>query len=192
MRERIASLWALRPLPPRVARFYFRARRTAARSGDSFSLPSVTRPHDLALLIDLARGRREVVEVGTGTAWTAIALALADRRRRVTTYDPVARPEREHYLALVPDSVRARIEFVEAGGEAGPRGTRPGLLFVDSSHEREETVATFRAWEPALPPGAVVAFHDYGEEDYPGVTKAVGELGLEGEVHGPLFVWRKP
>ena len=192
MRERIASLWALRPLPARVARFYFRARRAAARSGDPFSLPSVTRPGDLALLIDLARGRREVVEIGTGTAWTAIALALADRGRSVITYDPVARPERERYLALVPDSVRERIEFVEAGGEAGPRDARPGLLFIDSSHERDETLATFRAWEPALPPGAVVAFHDYGEDDYPGVTEAVGELGLEGEVHGPLFVWRKP
>jgi hypothetical protein len=35
------------------------------------------------VLLSAARGRRRVVELGTGTAWTAISLALADQRRGV-------------------------------------------------------------------------------------------------------------
>jgi predicted O-methyltransferase YrrM len=185
---------ALRRLPPRVAWFYLRARRLAARTGDEFSIRSVARPFELGELLKLAKGRTAVVEVGTGTAWTAIALALADRNRRVATYDPIVRPERERYLDLVSKSVSARIEFLEAGGEGGPAhdGAPAQFLFLDSSHERQETLDTFRAWEPVLAPGAIVAFHDYGAEAYPGVAEAVEELGLRGEVVGPLFLWRKP
>jgi predicted O-methyltransferase YrrM len=185
---------ALRRLPPRVAWFYFRARRVAADREDDFSIRSVARPFELGQLIKLAKGKKDVVEIGTGTAWTAIALALADGNRSVATYDPITRPERNRYLDLVPGSVRARIQFLEAGGEGGPKhgGGPAELLFLDSSHERQETLDTFRAWEPALAPGAVIAFHDYGAEAYPGVKQAIDELGLEGEVLGPLFLWRKP
>ena len=42
-----------------------------------------------------------------------------------------------------------------------------------------------------LSPGGVIAFHDYDDEDYPGVTEAVRELGLQGEARGHLYVWRK-
>jgi hypothetical protein len=68
------------------------------------------------------------------------------------------------------------------------------MLFIDSTHEREGTLEEFRAWEPRLEPGAVVAFHDYAHADFPGVAEAVFELGLrgEGEVRGGLFVWRAP
>jgi cephalosporin hydroxylase len=65
-------------------------------------------------------------------------------------------------------------------------------VFIDSSHLREETMATFRTFEPVLSPGGVVAFHDWDDDDYPGVTAAVRALGLEGEARGHLFVWRKP
>lgn len=194
MRTGLRKHIALRRLPPRVAWFYFRARRLAAASDDDFSIRSVARPFELGQLIRLARGKKNVVEIGTGTAWTAIALALADRDRSVATYDPITRTERNRYLDLVPGSVRARIQFIEAGGEGGPKhgGGPAELLFLDSSHERQETLDTFRAWEPALAPGAVVAFHDYGAEAYPGVKEAIEELGLEGEVRGPLFLCRKP
>jgi predicted O-methyltransferase YrrM len=180
-----------RRLPPRVAWFRVRARRVAARSGDEFSRVSAMRTDELGRLLRLARGRRNVVELGTGTAWTAIALALADRRRRVLSYDPIARGERERYLALAGASARERIELLELPGEAGPpAGSPPAeLVFIDSSHEREETLAAFSAWSGHLTPGGVVAFHDYAEPLYPGVTEAVEELGLRGEVFGHLFIW---
>jgi predicted O-methyltransferase YrrM len=198
--RRVAALATLRRnlvllrLPPRVAIFYSRARRTAAQSGDTWSLHSATGPASLAVILRLARGRRRVVEIGTGTGWTTVALALADRERRVVSFDPTERPERERYLRLAGPEAEARIELVAGGGEDGPgeRRWRPDMLFVDGSHERELTVRAFESWRGALEPGAIVAFHDYENPAYPGVTEAIGDLGLSGEAVGDVFVWRAP
>lgn len=180
-----------RVLPPKVAWFRARAGRIAKRIGDDFTLLSVTRADELGRLIALARGRRHVVELGTGTAWTTVSLALADPARQVVSYDPVVWDTRERYLEL-GGSARERVSLVQQRGEAGPRpgDPPPELLFIDSSHDREQTLAEFTAWRAALAPGAVVAFHDYDEPAYPGVTEAVRELDLRGEVFGHLFIWR--
>ncbi|HEV7459690.1 MAG TPA: class I SAM-dependent methyltransferase [Solirubrobacteraceae bacterium] len=187
----MTSALPLRGLPPRVALFQWRARRMARRAGHAWGLEAAAAPSDLAALLRLARGRREVVELGTGPAWTAIALGLADSERRVTSYDPVVHDHREDYLALVPARVRERIRFVAADGAAGapdhPGGVE--MLFVDSTHERAATVAELRAWEPRLADGAVVALHDYGHPDFPGVAEAVRELGLQGEANGGIFAF---
>ncbi len=182
---------SLRRLPPRVALFYVKAIWTARRANDDFALRSGTRPRELAHLLAVARGHRRVAELGTGSAWTAIALALSDHGRTVVSYDPVVRPHRELYLALVRPDVRQRIELLEGTGEAGPpAGTFVDFVFVDSSHEREETIATFESWSGAVAPGGIVAFHDYEEPLFPGVTDAIHELDLRGDAHGHLFVWR--
>ena len=81
-------------LPPPVAWFYVRALGAAYRHGDRWSLDVVTRPRELAAILDVARGRTAAVEIGTGTAWTTIALALADPRRRGLSLDPFVRPHR--------------------------------------------------------------------------------------------------
>lgn len=193
-RAKLRLLLALHPLPPRVARFYWRAMRHAVRAGDEFSVASAARPAELAELLDLARGRRAVVELGTGTAWSAIALALDDPRRRIVSYDPSVRIARDSYLALAGAGTRERIELRAEPDSAGPHaGDAPvELLFVDSEHEREPVLAAFAAWRRALAPGAIVVFHDYAHPDYPGVRDAVGELGLGGEERGGVFVWRAP
>jgi predicted O-methyltransferase YrrM len=186
-----ALLGEWRALPPSVAWFRMRARRLAERREDQFTLRSVTRADELGRLIELARGRRRVVELGTGTAWTTIALALADHARQVVSYDPLVWDGRDEYLALA-GSARERIKFVREPGETGPPpGAPPAeLVFIDSSHDREPTLAEFAAWREALAPQAVVVFHDYEEPAYPGVTEAVRELGLDGERFGHMFIWR--
>jgi predicted O-methyltransferase YrrM len=185
---------SLRVLPGRVARFLWSARRHARRNGDRFSLVSPVRPAELAELLALARGRTMVVELGTGTAWSAIALALAEPACRVISCDPCVRVEREAYLALAGPAARRRVELRHEPDSAGPRpGEEPvELLFIDSSHEREATVTAFRAWRDALAAGALVTFHDYGNPDYPGVREAIAELELAGRQSGGLFVWKAP
>jgi predicted O-methyltransferase YrrM len=178
-------------LPPNVALFFTRARRTAVRRGDDWSLGSATGPRALAHVLREARGQRSFVEIGTGTAWAAIAAALAEPERRVATYDPIVRPERDWYLALATPSARRRIELVQGIGETGPaRGERAGFVFVDGSHERDRTIATFEAWRHALAPGGAIAFHDWQNEAWPGVTQAIEALGLRGQVCDDVFVWR--
>ena len=185
----MTSPLALRALPPRVAVFQWRARRVAERAGHAWGLDAAASPADLGALLRLARGRHEVVELGTGPAWTAIALAIADPARRVTSYDPVVHEHRDDYLALVPVRVRERIRFVAVDGAAGAAAHAGGveLLFVDSTHERAATLAELRAWEPRLVDGALVALHDYGHPDFPGVAEAVRELGIEGDATGGIF-----
>jgi len=46
-----------------------------------------------------------------------------------------------------------------------------------------------RAWRAALIPGAVVAFHDYGHPEHPGVRDAIPELGLAGAETNGIFIW---
>lgn len=187
-------LVSLRLLPFRVATFFLRARRHALRSGDRFSLNSAARPRELAELLSISGDCRAVVELGTGTAWSAIALALANRSRRVISYDPSVREAREAYLDLAGGDVRGRIELRAEPDTAGPHPGDPPVdfLFIDSLHEREPAAAAFYAWQAALAPGAVVVFHDYGHPDYPGVAEAVSDLGLDGQRSGGQFVWRAP
>jgi predicted O-methyltransferase YrrM len=191
LRRDLDWMWGLRGHRPRVLWFHWRARRQAWRTNDLFSVASVTRPADMRVLLKLTRGRSRVVELGTATAWTAITLALDDNRRRVVTYDVIEREEAKRYLNLVGSDVRDRIELVVAPGCTGPRTKQPvDLLYIDSSHAREHTIAEVRAWQPYLRSGAPVIFDDYTHPDYPGVREAIEDLGLDGEVRGEFFIHR--
>jgi predicted O-methyltransferase YrrM len=183
----------LRGLPWRVTWFYLRAWTWALLHGDPGGIVGSARPEQIAALLELAAGRRHVVELGTGKAWTALALALAERDRKVISYDTIVWPTRDRYLGLVPPDVRGRVEFrVEEAEQGAAAGDPPvEVLFLDSSHELEETIKSFQAWSPFLSDGGTVAFHDYGNPDYPGVEQAVQQLALEGETLRGMFVWRR-
>ena len=184
---------SLARLPRPVAAFWLRAMRRAQAEKDTWSIDVACRPAELRVLLDALAGAQRIAEVGTAAAWTTCCLALARPGREVHSWDVEAHPERERYLALLAPADRARVHLHERPGGLGPSDPPPvDAVFVDSSYEREETVSTFRTWEPALAPGGIVAFHDWEDAAYPGVTEAVRELGLLGEARGHLFVWRKP
>jgi len=178
-------------LSPRVALFYARARRLASRRRDDFTLRAMTKTRDLSIVLELARGARRVVELGTASATTTIALALDDAERRVWTYDIKPRGIGvDHYARLAPAHVRERISFLRESG-AEPTSPPPAVdfVFIDAAHERDETIRMFTVWEQQLSPAGVIAFHDY-HASWPGVMAAVEELGLDGEVRGHVFAWR--
>jgi predicted O-methyltransferase YrrM len=184
---------SLAKLPRPVASFWVRALRRAKASNDTWSIDVACRPAELLVLLDALSGARRVAEIGTAAAWTTSCITLARPDREVHSWDVEAHPERERYLALLAPADRARVHLHDRPGGLGPADP-PAVdaVFIDSSHEREETIATFRTWEPALSPGGIVAFHDWEDDAYPGVTEAVRELGLLGEARGHLFVWHKP
>lgn len=189
---RLLASWlpSLRVLPPRVAAFYACALVHALRADDAFAVRSATRPADVATLLKLAHDRRYVVELGTAVAWTTAAFALADPQRRVLSFDPVVQPHRDAYLALAPARARDRITLVRRPGAEGPvYATAPvDLVFIDSTHAREETIAEVRAWRPRMAPGGIVVLHDYDNPAFPGVREAVEELDLSGSAQGGSFV----
>jgi predicted O-methyltransferase YrrM len=183
----------LRGLPPRVAWFYFRASRRAIRAADAAALRAATGPESARHLLAVAAGAKSVVELGTAAGWSAIALTLADRDRRVTTFDPTPWPTRERYLQLMPAQARRRLTITEVEGALGAETftTAPDLVFIDSSHHRTDTIASALAWRERLATDGLIVFHDYENESWPGVTEAIHELGLTGESPGgSLFVWR--
>jgi predicted O-methyltransferase YrrM len=181
------ELIAFAGLPRRVRAFYTRAVLSALRTRDRFALIASARPRELRALLEAARGAKHVVELGTGTAWTAISLALADEGRSVVSFDPWHFDQRERYLGMVKPEVRERIELRRERGSADP----VDALFIDiGDHARDLTVAAYEAWEGAVVPGGVIAFHDYSDA-WPGVREAVAALGLTGTLTGVLFVVRK-
>lgn len=184
---------SLAKLPRPVALFWWRALRRAQAERDTWSIDVACRPAELRVLLDALKDAPRVAEVGTAAAWTTSCIALARPDREVHSWDVEAHSERERYLALLSPADRARVHLHDRPGGLGPADP-PAVdaVFIDSSHEHDETIATFRTWEPALSPGGIVAFHDWQDAAYPGVTEALGELGLVGEARGHLFVWRKP
>jgi Methyltransferase domain len=191
LRRDIWFLRALRRLPWRVAAFQWRAWRLGAQLGDEFGRASATRPSKLATLLKLAGDGRFVAELGTAQAWTAISLALAHPEREVISYDAFERPQPRQYLQLVPEQVRQRVTLLVERGDTGPRTSRPvDLLYVDTNHDRADTIRELEAWWPVLRDAAWVVLDDYGHPDFPGVKEAVGELRLAGEERDGLFVHR--
>lgn len=57
-----------------------------------------------------------------------------------------------------------------------PDGYRPHVLFIDTSHEREHTLAEIRRFVPLVRPGGMALFHDteFGDQPYP-VAAALDE-----------------
>ena len=51
------------------------------------------------------------------------------------------------------------------------------FVFIDSSHEYEETLAELKAWYPKVKSGGIFAGHDY--PCWPGVKQAVDEFFVE-------------
>lgn len=107
------------------------------------------------------------------------------------SYDPAARPERERYLRLVSPGTQRRLTLVGVSGDEGPQDSQMvELLYIDSSHDRQDTISEVEAWRPALREGALVVFDDFAHSKYPGVEEAVRYLGLVGEQRRGLFVHR--
>jgi predicted O-methyltransferase YrrM len=180
-------------LPRPVALFWVQAMRRAQAARDTWSIDVACRPAELRVLLDALGDAPRVAEVGTAAGWTTACIALARPGREVHSWDVEAHPERDRYLALLKPADRARVHLHDRPGGLGPADPPPvDAVFIDSSHLLDETMATFCTWEPALSPGGVAAFHDYDDDDYPGVSEAVRELGLQGEARGHLFVWHKP
>jgi len=174
-------------LPDAPRRYLLRCAVTAVLHRDGFALRSSTPPPDICLLLQLAEGRKDVVELGTAAGWLAGALVVADPTRVVRTFDPFEHG-REKYLALMPAEARERLHVVGRPGAATDH-LPLDMLFIDGSHTKSDVVDEFEAWRPYLREGGVVAFHDYAEPNWPGVAEAVVELGLAGQQRRGMFLW---
>jgi predicted O-methyltransferase YrrM len=47
------------------------------------------------------------------------------------------------------------------------------LVFIDADHSEEAVLRDLEAWVPKVKPGGLIAGHDYGSHNHPGVRSAV-------------------
>jgi hypothetical protein len=66
------------------------------------------------------------------------------------------------------------------------------LVFLDADHRYRAVRDDLKAWIPKVWSGGIVACHDYDSEQFPGVTKAVRELGVTVHKIGQCIAWFVP
>ncbi|MBW4550902.1 MAG: class I SAM-dependent methyltransferase [Aphanocapsa sp. GSE-SYN-MK-11-07L] len=162
-----------------------------AESTDGFMTPS-----ELNWLYDHACGQS--VEIGSykGRSATAIGLKLKVAGGQLTcidlwgwdwVYDEFQENMKRSKLKvhiMRMNSIDAAKSFKEQSLD---------FIFIDSSHEYEDTVAEIKAWLPRLKSGSLLCGHDYLHPDYPGVEQAANELcpGYENPVDS-IWTYKKP
>jgi FkbM family methyltransferase len=149
---------------------------------------------ELAWLYENAEG--QCVEIGShkGRSTTAIALKLKQTGGLLSCIDPwgwnIAHREFQDNMRRLNLSV---VEMKMTSHEAADKFADESLdfIFIDSSHEYEETKAEIQAWFPKLRSGGLLCGHDYCSY-WQGVQKAVNELcpGFENPV-GVIWAIRK-
>jgi predicted O-methyltransferase YrrM len=72
--------------------------------------------------------------------------------------------------------VRIHLSSIFAAQYFAAEGTRFDLIFIDGSHNEHNVRQDITIWRPLLKEGGVLAGHDYGNADWPDVTKVVDEL----------------
>lgn len=134
---------------------------------------------ELTWLYDNASG--ECAEIGshTGRSASIIALKLKHSGGHLTCVDHWgwgnAYEVFQYNMRRLNLSVlQMKMSSLHAAERFSPQSL--DFIFIDSSHEYEDTVAEIKAWLPKLRSGGLLCGHDYGHPDYPGVEQAVSEL----------------
>ena len=83
-----------------------------------------------------------------------------------------------------PDAAKGDWAFIRADSRRFALPAPIYLLFVDGAHDYEAVKSDIVGWTPAVVPGGIVAFHDYGNHDLipwtAGVKQAVDEMMTDG------------
>jgi predicted O-methyltransferase YrrM len=129
---------------------------------------------------------------------------LADSGRRVVTVDPLA-PGFGHGngMAVVDQDAEQlhrviaecpNVTWIRERSTNAPQPPVIDLLYIDGDHTGTAPMDDYRHFAANVPPGGLVAFHDF--LGYESVTEAVLELESRGEletwaVRGTMYVGRK-
>jgi SAM-dependent methyltransferase len=164
-------------------REYLSASTVAAPERFPHDVPGWLTEAEGAELARLAAGR-DVVEVGSYCGRSTVCLArAANHVTAVDTFDGTG-------TATPGDTFRAFARNVAKYGlsaKVSPvRGASAEVLpdlpavfdlaFIDGSHDRDSVRTDAALAAAVLRPGGLLAFHDYGKAEDPGVTAAVDEL----------------
>ena len=158
-------------------------------------IPSWTGAAELRVLHDLAAAappNASVLEIGSylGASSCYLAAGLAERNGRlfcVDTWQNETMPDGERdTFAEFSENVRPvanRIMTVRKRSEDLVTSDVPGpvhLAFIDGDHGYDAVRRDFEIVAGMIAPGGIIAFHDFGDPQFPGVTRVVGEALASG------------
>jgi len=147
-------------------------------------------------LSEMAAGK-DVLEIGSfkglsayGMAWTAKTVMCVDTFKansagqhqlsKLQTLDAFLKATAKfknvnYFIGTSEEAAQTRSEIRD----------NYDMIFLDAMHTYEDVKADIARWWPRVLPGGIMAFHDYGHGDFPGVKQAVDEafgLPLDGTV----------
>lgn len=138
--------------------------------------------NEISKLVELAAGR-DVLEVGAFRGLSAWAMAFT--AKSVTSIDTFransAGQQQMAELTTLDDYMAATARYknthvvVSSSQNADLGSENFDMIFLDAMHDYDNVRADIKRWYPHLRPGGVMAFHDYGHHDFPGVKQAVDE-----------------
>lgn len=162
---------------------------------------------ECAWLYRSARGRREVVEIGSYRGKSAVLLALgsASSGGIVTAIDPHLTGDDDPRMRFENEDRRILLEQVGRHGVAGRvremvmtsrealrewDGRAIDLLWVDGDHSEEAVAFDLGVWGGFVRPGGLIAAHDYPRRGkrsgrFPGVKRAWDRLITRENGWGP-------
>lgn len=157
---------------------------------------------ELDKLVELATGR-DVLEIGSyrglsawGMAHTAKSIMCVDTFKAWTNGQ--TQDTELTTLGAFLDATRGFANVAHMVGtseEAGRQIRRTyDFIFLDAMHTYEDVKADLERWWPCLQSGGVMALHDYGHWDYPGVQQAADEFFQRPPDEEPLITlawWKR-
>ena len=158
---------------------------------------------EIEKLVELAINK-EVLEIGSFMGGSACAMCIVAKSVfcvdtfRATDNGQTQMENCTTYGAFL-DAV-ARFENVEemiATSAGAAKLMNPDrafdMIFLDAMHTKEEVRADILRWVPRLRDDGILAVHDYGHQNYPGVKQAVDELfGPQQDTVRTLMWMRRP
>ena len=129
---------------------------------------------------DFNNKKAVIINIGAGSGTSGLALREAAPYAKVYTIDVSAggpngglKNERNAFKKaelraprqIQGDSMKIGLEWEN----------EVDMVFVDGDHMPSGIAGDFDAWVPLISVGGVIAFHDYGSNDWPAVMKTVDE-----------------
>ncbi len=168
----------------------------------AIAAPSQLSLDEARLLTELVRNAdpsRPIIEIGTLFGWSTRVMAIAKpKEQELITVDnyswnPHGMSAEAHYQATrmalsdaISDHNVRQVRMSKDEFYAQYTGPRPSLFFCDADHSYEATLADLQ-WARRC--GAdVICGDDYAPEQFPGVVKAVEEMGGARRLVDGLFV----
>jgi len=145
----------------------------------------------------MGSGIQRIVQLGTHAGYSALLLGFSLRQMHAQhglfsfeIDEPLYQFAREWLERARLNSV-VKVELRSSLDPASPQLARnyldgaPELVFLDSSHEYQQTLDELEAWYPALAPGGLIVLHDTSE------FAASFDVTQQGGVRRALREWRE-